>query len=99
MLRVTMIFYHLYVIRSKSRDALREFLKKEGIDTGIHYPLPLHLQPALSDLNYKKGDFPVTEKVADEILSLPMFPELTQEQIRFVVDKIKEFEKKYKQVL
>src|SRR3989344_1857951 len=91
--------YHLYVIRSKSRDALREFLKKEGIDTGIHYPLPLHLQPALSDLNYKKGDFPVTEKVADEILSLPMFPELTQEQIRFVVDKIKEFEKKYKQVL
>lgn len=91
--------YHLYVIRCKNRDALREFLKKEGIDTGIHYPLPLHLQPALSDLKYKKGDFPVTEKVADEILSLPMFPELTQEQIQFVVDKMKEFEIGHKQVL
>jgi dTDP-4-amino-4,6-dideoxygalactose transaminase len=74
--------YHLYVIRTeKGRDKLREELKLKGVATGIHYPIPLHLQPAYSYLGYKKGDFLVTEKASEEILSLPMFAELTGEQI------------------
>ena len=83
--------YHLYVIRTKKRDQLKEFLTKKGISVGIHYPLPIHLQPAYKDLGYKKGDFPVTEKYANEILSLPMYPELKDEQIRFIVKQIKTF--------
>ena len=86
--------YHLYVIRTKERDKMIEFLNKNRISTGIHYPVPLHLQPAYKHLGYKKRDFPVTEKYADEILSLPMFPELTEEQISYVCEKIKEFENK-----
>jgi dTDP-4-amino-4,6-dideoxygalactose transaminase len=82
--------YHLYVIRTdKERDKLREELKSKGIATGIHYPVPLHLQPAYSYLGYKEGDFPVTEKVSQEILSLPMFAELNDEQIGKVVKMIK----------
>jgi dTDP-4-amino-4,6-dideoxygalactose transaminase len=72
--------YHLYVIRCQDRTALMEDLAKAGIATGIHYPIPLHLQAAYSRLGYAKGDFPVTEKLAPEILSLPMFPTLTPEQ-------------------
>jgi len=83
--------YHVYVIRVKNRDGLRRALDLEGIATGIHYPIPLHLQPAYRDLGYKRGDFPMTERVAEEILSLPMFPELTQEQIEYIVKKIKDF--------
>ncbi|MBN3039008.1 MAG: DegT/DnrJ/EryC1/StrS family aminotransferase [Candidatus Omnitrophica bacterium] len=80
--------WHLYVIRTKKRDVLQRYLKENGIFTGIHYPIPIHLQPAFSDLGYKKGEFPVTEKVAGEILSLPMYPELRDEQIEYVVKKI-----------
>jgi dTDP-4-amino-4,6-dideoxygalactose transaminase len=76
--------WHLYVIRARARDALREILRDEGIATGLHYPLPLHLQPALRDLGYAEGDFPVTEQLASEILSLPMFPELTEEDVERV---------------
>jgi len=83
--------YHLYVIRIKNRDTLRTALKSKGIATGIHYPIPLHLQPAYAYLGHKPGDFPITERVANEILSLPMFPELTQEQIEYIVKKIKDF--------
>lgn len=83
--------YHMYVIRTKKRDQLREFLIKKGISTGIHYPIPIHLQPAYKDLGCKKGDFPITEKCAQEILSLPMFPELKESQIRFIVRQIKAF--------
>lgn len=83
--------YNCYVVRVKDRDKLSEFLKKEGISTLIHYPVPLHLQPALSFLKYKVGDFPVTEKVCNEVLSLPMYPELTHAQIDFIVDKIAKF--------
>lgn len=83
--------YHLYVIRVKNRDRLQAYLQSKGISTGIHYPIPIHLQEAYQSLEYKRGDFPVTEKYANEILSLPMFPELTFEQIKYVVQEIKNF--------
>lgn len=83
--------YHLYVIRCKNRDQLQEFLNDKGIATGLHYPIPLHLQKAYAFLGHKRGDFPVAERVAGEILSLPMFPELTQEQIKYVAGAIKDF--------
>ena len=85
--------YHLYVIRTEGRDGLREVLKSNGIATGIHYPIPLHLQPAYDYLGYKRGDFPITEKTSQEILSLPMFAELTDEQIKEIVEWIKYFKK------
>ena len=87
--------YHLYVIRveKERRDKLREELKYKGVATGIHYPIPLHLQPAYSYLGYKEGDFPVTEECSQKILSLPMFAELTDEQIENIVEIIKNFKK------
>jgi dTDP-4-amino-4,6-dideoxygalactose transaminase len=72
--------YHLYVIRTADRDGLMENLKQAGIGTGIHYPIPLHLQKAYTALGYSRGDFPASEKAAAEIVSLPMFPQLTAEQ-------------------
>lgn len=83
--------FHLFVIRTKKRDALKKHLHLKGIQTGIHYPIPIHLQAAYKHVGYKKGDFPVTEKYAEEILSLPMFPELTDEQIQTTVSAMKEF--------
>jgi len=73
--------YHLYVIRTENRDKLREELKLKGVATGIHYPIPLHLQPAYSYLGYKYGDFHVTEECSQKILSLPLFAELSKEDI------------------
>lgn len=81
--------YYVYTIRAKERDKIQKGLKEKGIATGIYYPLPLHLQPAYKYLGYKTGDFPETEKMANEILSLPMYPELSKEQIKFVADSIK----------
>lgn len=72
--------YHLYVVRTEDREGLMAFLKDAGIGTGIHYPIPLHLQKAYAHLNYAVGDFPIAEQVAAEIVSLPMFPTLTAEQ-------------------
>jgi len=83
--------YHQYVVRVKDRELLISFLKENGISSGINYPIPLHLQPAYAYLRYKEGDFPVAERVTKEIISLPMFPELSEEQIRYVADKINEF--------
>ena len=83
--------YYMYVIRTKKRDKLMSYLKERGISTGIHYPVPLHLQPAYKNLGFKKGDFPVSEKLADEILSIPVYPELTDEQLNYIVDTIKQF--------
>ena len=83
--------YHLYVTRSPDRDRFQAILKQNGIGTGIHYPIPLHLQKAYKNLNYKKGDFPVTERVAAEIVSLPMFPQLSHPQQDEVVAAVKEF--------
>ncbi|MBA7533287.1 dTDP-3-amino-3,4,6-trideoxy-alpha-D-glucose transaminase [subsurface metagenome] len=86
--------YHLYVIKTENRDKLREKLKSEGVATGIHYPIPLHLQPAYNYLGYKRGDFPVTEECSQKILSLPMFAELTNRQIEEIVELIKDYFKK-----
>ena len=72
--------YHVYAIRASNRDALQQYLQKAEVHTGIHYPIPVHLLPAYSDLGYQRGDFPVTEKLSNEELSLPMFAELTEAQ-------------------
>jgi len=83
--------YHLFVIRAKKRNHLMNFLNKNGIETGLHYPIPCHLQNACKYLGYKTGDFPVAEKLADEILSLPMSEQLKEHEIQYVCEKIKEF--------
>lgn len=83
--------YHLYVIRVKKRDELQKYLKSQGIGTSIHYPIPLHMQQAYQHLGYHEGDFPVAEAVSKEIVSLPMFPELKEDEIAYVVDRVKEF--------
>lgn len=77
--------FHLYVIRVKNRDKIMQRLSERGVRTLIHYPIPIHLQKAFKELGYRKGDFPITEKVCKEVLSLPMYPELTEKQIRYVV--------------
>ncbi|MEK6760749.1 MAG: DegT/DnrJ/EryC1/StrS family aminotransferase [Nanoarchaeota archaeon] len=84
--------FHIYAIRHRNRDKLRDFLQSKGISTGVHYEKPIHLQEAYSFLGYGESDFPVAEKITKEILSLPMYPEMTVEQIKYVCDAIKEFE-------
>ncbi len=83
--------WHLYVIRTPARDELLAHLDANGIGAGVHYPVPLHLQPAYADLGYRRGDLPVTETVAETCLSLPLYPEMTDEQQEYVVDTIKKF--------
>jgi dTDP-4-amino-4,6-dideoxygalactose transaminase len=83
--------YHLYVVRAPKRDELHIWLKEHSIFTGIHYPIPNHLQPALKSLGYKQGDFPVTEQVVGEIISLPMFAELMDEEVASVASVIDTF--------
>src|SRR6202167_2103145 len=83
--------YHLYVVRTPDREGLMEHLKKAGIGTGIHYPIPLHLQKAYASMQYSLGDFPVAEKAAAEIVSLPMFPQLKAEQQARVAAEISDF--------
>jgi len=82
--------YHLYVIRAKFRDELRRFLESKGVGTLIHYPVPLHLQEAYSNLGLKRGALPVAERYADEILSLPLYPELSREAQEMVASIIRE---------
>lgn len=83
--------YHIYAVRSAKRDALAAYLKEKGIFTAIHYPTPIHLQPAYAGLGYAPGSVPNCEKAAKEILSLPMFAELTAEEINYVADAINRF--------
>ena len=83
--------YHLYVIQTKRRDELQAFLNTREIGNGLHYQIPLHLQPAYAGLGYNRGDFPVSEQVAERGLSLPMFAEMTGEHIDYVVASIKDF--------
>lgn len=92
--------YHLYVIQlndgslessNKLRDRLKEYLTQQGVNVGLHYPIPLHLQECFKSLGYQKGDFPNSERIAEAGLSLPMFPEMTDEQINYVIGKVKEF--------
>ena len=80
--------YHIYAIRVRNRDRMLQKLAEEGIHGGIHYPIPIHLQKAYSELDISKGTFPVTEDTADQLLSLPMFPELTERQARYAVDTL-----------
>jgi len=81
--------YHIYPVLTENRQQLMDALAKEQIYCGIHYPIPLHLQAAYSSLGYKKGDLPVAEKCQSQLVSLPMFPELTSEQIEYAVEKMK----------
>ncbi len=81
--------YHVYAVRVRERDKILAAMTEAGIGCGIHYPVPLHLQTAYKDLGYTEGSFPVSERTAKEFLSLPMFPELTKEQIQLVVDELK----------
>tara|TARA_B100001250_G_scaffold405461_1_gene422961 strand:- start:329 stop:1432 length:1104 start_codon:yes stop_codon:yes gene_type:complete len=83
--------YHLYVIKTSERDKLQKFLNNNQIATSIHYPIPPHLQDAYKDLGYKKGDFPIAEKLAETSLSLPLYPGLKEEQIEFICEKISKF--------
>jgi dTDP-4-amino-4,6-dideoxygalactose transaminase len=83
--------FHLYVVRVARRGELQHWLSQQGIETGIHYPTPIHLHGAYADLGYQRGQFPVAERLADEVLSLPMYPELTEAQIDFVCDAVRAF--------
>jgi dTDP-4-amino-4,6-dideoxygalactose transaminase len=76
------------VVRTPKRDLVREALKQEGIETGLHYNPPLHLQPALAEEGVKVGSFPISERAAEEVLSLPMYPELKKEQVQFIATTI-----------
>lgn len=81
--------YHQYVIRVKNRDEIYRKLQEQGVSTMIYYPLALHLQPVFSNLGYQEGDFPLAEQATHEVLALPMYPEMTTEQVKFVSDKLK----------
>ncbi|MGF3585195.1 MAG: DegT/DnrJ/EryC1/StrS family aminotransferase [Thermoplasmatota archaeon] len=83
--------YYMYEIRVKHRDELMQYLKEKGIDCGVHYPIPLHLQPAYKKLGIKRGSYPVSEQLAGEILSIPIYPELSEEQRDYIVDNITQF--------
>lgn len=83
--------FHLYVVRAKDRDNLQDFLDNAGIGTGIHYRIPVHLQKAFEKFGYKKGDIERVETTCDEILSLPMYPEINEKNIIYIAGKIKEF--------
>jgi dTDP-4-amino-4,6-dideoxygalactose transaminase len=76
--------YHVYAIRLQERDAVLRYLQEKGVGCGVHYPVPIHLQEAGRNLGYTKGAFPIAENLANQFLSLPMFPELTEEQIEYV---------------
>jgi dTDP-4-amino-4,6-dideoxygalactose transaminase len=83
--------WHLYTVRHPRRDELKKFLDDNGVGNAVHYPIPLHLQKAYASLGHKPGDFPVAERAAREVLSLPIFPELTDAQIQRVVEVVKKF--------
>lgn len=83
--------YHLFVIQADARDALQRFLSAAGVQTGIHYPVPVHLQPAYASLGHKEGDFPAAERQASRLLSLPMFAELTERQVNYVAEAVGDY--------
>jgi dTDP-4-amino-4,6-dideoxygalactose transaminase len=82
--------WHLFVIRHPHRDALAEGLRQRGVGTLVHYPIPLHLQPAFTAWGGRRGDLPVAERAADEVLSLPLYPEMTDDQARLAASAVRE---------
>jgi dTDP-4-amino-4,6-dideoxygalactose transaminase len=82
---------HLFPVRTERRDELRLFLESRGIETAIHYPLPLHLQPAYAFLGNRRGDFPVSERACETVLSLPIYPSLSDEQVDLVIEAVSDF--------
>src|SRR5258708_7432831 len=86
--------YHIFPIRTAKRNELMGYLKENGVFCGIHYPIPVHLQKAVKDLGYKKGDFPVTEKYANELLSLPIFAEMEDSEVDAISDLLHKYFKK-----
>lgn len=83
--------FHLFIIQTSQRDSLKEHLSKHGISTGIHYPIPIHLQDAYQDLSYRQGDFPITEEACNQILSLPIYPEMELTDVDYVCESIHKF--------
>ncbi|MDP2175529.1 MAG: DegT/DnrJ/EryC1/StrS family aminotransferase [Bacteroidota bacterium] len=83
--------YHIYQVRTSKRDALQKYLTEQGVGTVIHYPVPPHLQEAYKELNFKQGDFPIAEKIAQETLSIPLYPGMPKEHQEIVIEKIKGF--------
>ena len=85
--------WQTYVVKAEGRDELLKFLQDRGVEANVHYPLPLHVQKPAQDLGYREGDFPVTMSLARRILSLPLYPEMTDEHQDYVVDLVEEFYK------
>ena len=83
--------YHLYVVQTPDREALRAFLGKRGVATAVHYPVPVHLQPAYKRHGYERGSLPVSERLADSVLSLPMFPQISELQVSLVAEAVRDF--------
>jgi dTDP-4-amino-4,6-dideoxygalactose transaminase len=83
--------YHIYAVRVKDRDGFMKFLSEKGVSTAIHYPFAVHTLKGYSNLGYKAGDFPVAEEVAAEVVSLPMFPEMTDEMVRGVIAAVRDW--------
>jgi dTDP-4-amino-4,6-dideoxygalactose transaminase len=83
--------FHVYVVQAERRDRLREFLEERGVETKIHYPIPIHLQKAAESLGYKRGAFPVCEAQSERIVSLPVHEYLTRAEQEYVIDRIREF--------
>jgi dTDP-4-amino-4,6-dideoxygalactose transaminase len=84
--------YHLYVIRSSRRDELQAHLRQVGIGSAVHYPTPVHRQPVYADQGYRAGDFPVAERLANEVLSLPLYPFMPDEQLKYVASQMAAFQ-------
>jgi dTDP-4-amino-4,6-dideoxygalactose transaminase len=83
--------YHVYAVLASRRDELQEFLAGRGVPTIIYYPLPLHLQKVYADLGHRPGDFPAAESVSKTILPLPIYPELTDDQVEYVIEMVRQF--------
>lgn len=83
--------YHLFVVQIPEREKLKAYLEQNGIGTGVHYPIPIHLTPTFSGLGFKRGDFPVAEKASREVLSLPIYPSMTKQDVEFIAGRIREY--------
>jgi dTDP-4-amino-4,6-dideoxygalactose transaminase len=82
--------YHMYIIQSENREAMLNKLKAKGVATGVYYPVPLHLQKVYKDLGYKEGDMPVSEYLSHRTFAIPVYPELTEEEVNYIINSIKE---------